>query len=143
VGVAFNLAVHLTGDDAFAKTVRFPDGSTLRLADYVSKDTPISGGHHVRGIVVAKGPGVETGARVEKASLLDVAPTVLWLLGLPVTDDMDGTVMRQLFEPAYAASRPVATVASYGGFGNDAGGGDEEMTPALRERLESLGYIAK
>ena len=143
VGVAFNLAVHLTGDDAFAKTVRFPDGGTLQLADYVAKDTPISGGHHVRGIVVAKGPGVKTGARVEKASLLDVAPTVLWLLGLSVADDMDGSVMQQLFEPAFAASRPLTKVASYGGFGNAAGGGGEEMTPALRERLESLGYIAK
>ena len=40
VGVAFNLAVHLTGEDAFEKTLRFPDGRAVNLADYVAKDVP-------------------------------------------------------------------------------------------------------
>ncbi len=143
VGVAFNLAVHLTGDDAFDKTLRFPDGRTVKLADYVAKDFPISGGHHTRGIVIAKGPGVAPGTRFDDASLLDVAPTVLWLLGLPIGEDMDGKVLLQAFDPVYAAARPVAKIASYGGFGKDLAGANGEMTPALRERLKALGYISE
>jgi hypothetical protein len=142
VGVAFNLAVHLTGADAFQKTLRFPDGQSVNLAEYVAKDTPISGGHHLRGVIVATGPGVVAGTRFENASLLDVAPTVLWLLGLPVGADMDGKVLVQAFDPAWVAARPVATVASYGGFGDDLAGAEGEMTPALRARLKALGYIA-
>jgi len=144
VGVAFNLAVHLTGPDAFARTLRLPGGKSVSLADLVAQDFPISGGHHVRGIVIAKGPGVRAGTRFDGASLLDVAPTVLWLLGLPIGADMDGKVLGAAFDPAWLAAHPVATVASYGGFGNSlATGGAGEMTPALKERLKSLGYISE
>jgi hypothetical protein len=144
VGIAFNLAVHLTGADAFAKTLRFADGKAVDLAGLVATDFPISGGHHVRGIVVAKGPGVPAGTRFDGASLLDVAPTVLWLLGLPAGADMDGKVLVQAFDPAWVAAHPVTTVASYGGFGGAlANGGEGEMTPALKERLKSLGYLTE
>jgi hypothetical protein len=66
---------------------------------------------------------------------------VLWLLGLPVGEDMDGKVLVQAFDPVYAAARPIAKVASYGGFGKHLAGGEGEMTPALRQRLKALGYI--
>jgi hypothetical protein len=57
---------------------------------------------------------------------------------------MDGKVLAQAFDPAWAAAHPVATVASYGGFGDAlATGGDGEMTPALKERLKSLGYLSE
>ena len=36
------------------------------------------------------GPGIATGERIYGASLLDIAPTVLLLLGLPAAEDMDG-----------------------------------------------------
>jgi hypothetical protein len=140
VGVAFNLAVHLTGDAAFEKKLALPGHGEITLAELVSQDFSISGGHHLRGIVIAHGPGVRRGARVADASLLDVAPTVLHLLDLPVGADMDGKVMAQLFEPAWNDAHPVATVASYGGFGDALAGEEGEMTDALRERLQSLGY---
>lgn len=144
VGVAFNLAVHLTGADAFEKTLRFTDGTAIELADLVATDFSISGGHHVRGIVIASGLGARAGTRFEGASLLDVAPTVLWLLGLPVGADMDGKVLVDAFDPAWVAARPIETVASYGGFGDAlATGGEGEMTPALKERLKSLGYLSE
>jgi len=140
VGVAFNLAVHLTGADAFAKQLSIPGAGAIALEDLVAQDFSISGGHHLRGIVIAHGPGVRRGARVADASLLDVAPTVLHLLDLPVGADMDGKVMAQLFEPAWNDAHPVETVASYGGFGDALAGDEGQMTDALKERLKSLGY---
>lgn len=46
--------------------------------------------HRPEGICVLNGPSIRHGARLEGASLLDVAPTILRLLGLAVGKDMDG-----------------------------------------------------
>lgn len=54
--------------------------------------------HREYGILVAAGPGIRQGGRLTGASLLDVTPTVLTLLGLPVGRDMDGRVLTELFQ---------------------------------------------
>jgi len=114
-----------------------------------------SGGHEdgPPGIFVAAGPGIHAGGLprpleelVENdlpivGHALDVTPTLLTLLGLPVGRDMDGVVLESLLEPRikvtyvethdtedWLASRPSVTYE----------------TPGTEERLEqlrSLGYI--
>ena len=54
--------------------------------------------HSPYGIFVLKGPGIKQDDTVFGASLLDVAPTVLTLFGLPVGEDMDGKVLTSVFE---------------------------------------------
>lgn len=49
--------------------------------------------HRPYGIFVAGGPGLKKDELVFGASLLDVAPTVLTLLGLPLGRDMEGRVL--------------------------------------------------
>jgi tetratricopeptide (TPR) repeat protein len=49
--------------------------------------------HRPQGILVLHGPGIRADERIEGATLLDVTPTVLTLLGLPVGDDMEGKVL--------------------------------------------------
>ena len=61
--------------------------------------------HRLHGIMVAAGPGIARGT-IQDASVLDVAPTVLSLLGLPVAADMPG---RPLFAAGAAAPRALAT----------------------------------
>jgi hypothetical protein len=46
--------------------------------------------HRPYGILALGGPGVAAGADIRRASVLDIAPTVLTLLGLPAAEDMDG-----------------------------------------------------
>jgi arylsulfatase A-like enzyme len=36
------------------------------------------------------GPGLDAGARLSGASTLDIAPTILRLLDVPVPEDLDG-----------------------------------------------------
>lgn len=52
------------------------------------------------GGLVIQGPGVKRGARLVRATLLDLAPTVLASLGLPVGRDMDGRALAEAFDPA-------------------------------------------
>jgi hypothetical protein len=46
--------------------------------------------HDPDGLLLAAGPGITAGAQGWSAGLLDVAPTLLALLGLPAADDMPG-----------------------------------------------------
>lgn len=60
--------------------------------------------HSPFGILVMKGPGVKKGGiEFSGASVLDITPTLLTLLGLPVGKDMEGKVLYQSFEDPTAA----------------------------------------
>ena len=49
-----------------------------------------------------------------RASVLDLTPTMLYYLGLPVARDMDGFARTDLFQPAFTASRPITFIPTYG-----------------------------
>jgi predicted AlkP superfamily phosphohydrolase/phosphomutase len=67
------------------------------------------------GVLVAVGDGIERGATVRGASVVDVAPTILYLLGLPVARDMEGRVLTELVTPAFAGENPLTFIPSYEG----------------------------
>ncbi|MGJ3241769.1 MAG: alkaline phosphatase family protein [Opitutales bacterium] len=54
--------------------------------------------HSPFGMFVMRGPGIRKGEQIYGASLLDIAPTLLHLYGLPVGWDMDGKVLVNCFE---------------------------------------------
>ena len=53
--------------------------------------------HRPQGIFVAAGKPLKRDELIHGASLLDITPTILALLGLPVADDMDGRVLTKIF----------------------------------------------
>lgn len=99
--------------------------------------------HRDFGILVMAGPGVRRDELVHGASLLDVTPTMLTLLGLPVGADMDGKPLVQAFE----TPPDVETIPSWDAVPGDAGLHDRgaQSDPlasqeALKQLVE-LGYI--
>jgi Flp pilus assembly protein TadD len=56
--------------------------------------------HREFGIACAAGPGVRSDQTLYGASLLDVTPTILALLGLPVGEDMDGRAWLEILDPS-------------------------------------------
>lgn len=80
-------------------------------------------------------PG-EIGAATER----DVAPTVLHLLGLPRSRELDGRVLEEALAAPFREAHPVRTVDSYGGraAGRPA---DSAFDRAMLEELKALGYI--
>lgn len=73
--------------------------------------------HRPQGIFVLHGPGIRADERIEGATLLDIAPTVLTLLGLPIGDDMEGKVLVNAFieQPEIARIPSWETVAGHDG----------------------------
>jgi len=101
--------------------------------------------HRPYGIFVMAGPGIKQDELVHGASLLDICPTVLTLLGLPVGQDMDGKPLVQAFEspPAVAAIPSWDAVAGPAGMHSPEKRIDPvEAQEAIRQ-LVALGYIEK
>jgi predicted AlkP superfamily phosphohydrolase/phosphomutase len=86
-----------------------------RLASGLLGETGMTGTHAGApdGLIVAYGDGIRPGALVRKASVLDVAPTILYLMGLPVARDMEGRVLTEMLDEDFVRSHPVSFIPSY------------------------------
>ena len=112
------------------------------LAGALQQINRISGSHGSRthGILLAAGPDVAAGARLDGVTIHDIAPTLLYALGLPVARDFAGRAWTELFTPALRARQPLRQIASWGVLGD----GAATPSPAdaqLLEELGALGYL--
>ena len=91
------------------------------------------------GILIARGPGVPRGARSEGATILDLAPTLLAALGLPVPEEMQGRVLRELL--GQRASLPRVPTWSPPGTESTVPSEDPHAAEEAERRLRALGYL--
>ncbi|MBD3235823.1 MAG: tetratricopeptide repeat protein [Candidatus Eisenbacteria bacterium] len=134
--------VMIVSDHGFASGYERPIESTSEISYATAARW-----HRIEGALIAAGPQIRSAsgdaAIVRNASVFDVTPTLLTILGLPVAEDMEGRILTDLLP---ADLRPPPPVPTY----EDARwredreaaaaqvrGVDEEM----KERLRSLGYI--
>lgn len=71
------------------------------------------------GMLALWGNDIKPGRLPDNIVILDVAPTALYLLGLPLASDMDGELIRPAIDASYLAANPPRYTHSYGrgGFG--------------------------
>lgn len=84
--------------------------------NFIYMDAPYSprhtGSHRLYGVFIAKGASFKKGVRVDKISILDIAPTVLYMFNAPIPSHMDGRVLRSIL--VYGDGRePVFTSPLY------------------------------
>jgi arylsulfatase A-like enzyme len=84
---------------------------------------------------------VRRGGRIASAGLVDVLPTLLRLLDVPIAQDLEGRVIADALDAGFLESRPAASVATYGPLDRPAEPGESELDRNVLERLRSLGYI--
>jgi predicted AlkP superfamily phosphohydrolase/phosphomutase len=86
-----------------------------RLIERVIGDPEISGTHEAApdGFLLAYGATVARGRQLERASVVDIAPTILYYLGLPIGRDMDGYARTDLFQASFTQERPIAFIPTY------------------------------
>lgn len=103
----------------------------------------ISGDHRVEGVIIAAGPPIRQGTATEPPSILDVTPTVLHLLGLPIGRDMPGHVIDAMLTPEWRQAHPERRIATWEPKDREvdrwpiATRSDEN----IKDKLRSLGYI--
>jgi predicted AlkP superfamily phosphohydrolase/phosphomutase len=91
--------------------------------------------HNQDGVYIAWGKDIKKGEK-DKLNLIDVVPTCLYLLDMPVPRDMDGKVAHSLvmkedkpkFEDSDSFSQQIQEY-------------DDESKELIKERLRALGYI--
>ncbi|MEP6603512.1 MAG: alkaline phosphatase family protein [Spartobacteria bacterium] len=101
--------------------------------------------HRPQGIFLLSGPGIVADQMIEGATLLDIAPTVLTLLGLPVGEDMEGKVLVNAFAQPPAITRIPSWEERPGADGRlpaETGDEDPAAARAALQQLVELGYIA-
>jgi predicted AlkP superfamily phosphohydrolase/phosphomutase len=98
----------------------------------------LSGWHRMNGLYAAQGPGIRPGRRdgdaTHRYALVDVAPTVLYFLGEPIPEGLDGKLMDGIIDPALLAKRPPES-------GPALEDDIREMTPEEMKNLKSLPYV--
>lgn len=99
-----------------------------------------SGDHRLHGLLIAAGQGIEPGQPLDNARIVDIAPTVLHLLGVAVPPEMDGRVLSEMLTTAPPA-RP--SVISWSPQRDATASG--ELTPeeqaTVESQLRALGYM--
>ncbi len=102
-----------------------------------------TGTHRMDGILFLHGPGVRPGYAIQNATLCDVAPTVLALMGVPIPTSMDGQPLaaalsdelKSQLKIAYRDADQVADMRTTMPVMS------EEDEKIIRDRLEALGYL--
>ena len=91
-----------------------PLSPAKRLLEHSLGNAALSGSHERApdGFVLAYGAPVRAG-RLPRGAVVDLTPTVLYFLGLPVGRDMDGFARTDIFTRDFTASRPIAYIPTY------------------------------
>ena len=119
--------------------------SILPSPEAVSKRAVVSGSHRPVGIFGARGPAIRRGVNGGELSILDIAPAVLYSLGLPLPEELQGRVPKEIYQDTVLEKHPIRRMAARAT-------GPDSQAPApmpaemedeevVLERLRELGYI--
>jgi predicted AlkP superfamily phosphohydrolase/phosphomutase len=102
----------------------------------------ISAQHRMEGIMIAKGPGIAQGMRIENISVLDIAPLLYYVMDLPIPEGLDGEFRRDIFTGQELDHRPPKYINIEDLFEAARAGRQSTEDQSIKERLKGLGYIS-
>lgn len=105
----------------------------------------VTGMHRNDGILMIQGKGIRENAEIKDANICDLAPTILYLMGIDIPEYMDGRVLPELVD----AARPYAPGRDREREGQRAAPEQEKETMVFNEteseniakKLKDLGYL--
>lgn len=117
-----------------------------RSGDPLTGGVEFAGSHRLDGVFMMAGGPVRNGFEFSGAEIIDVAPTALHLMGLPIPNDMDGRPLLEALNPDYVATHAPQFAEGAEPQPDDDTKTDQhsftdEETELIRERLQALGYV--
>jgi predicted AlkP superfamily phosphohydrolase/phosphomutase len=100
-----------------------------------------SGCHRRAGMVILKGVPFRQGARLGEHQIVDLAPTILYLLGYEVPTDLDGQVMVEALTTEYRKTHSIRISGKAWKLAKDDAEFSPEEEETVTERLRELGYL--
>ncbi len=123
------------------KSIQRIDGSEFDL----TKPIVESSGHHwfssMDGIFFAQGPSIKKGTNINRARIIDVAPTILHLMGLAIPSNMDGKILDLFDANSEPARRKVEQAGEILATQKKDTPWSAEEEQAVMKRLADLGYM--
>ena len=98
--------------------------------------------HSQKGILIMKGNAINSNSGLKEPGIIDLAPTILYLMGLPIPKEMEGRVLCEAIRPEYLETHPLSI--------NESGSGhidrqkvkfSAEEAEAIKNELRKLGYL--
>jgi predicted AlkP superfamily phosphohydrolase/phosphomutase len=107
------------------------------------KEGAWSGVHDMEGILVANGPSIATQAKINQASLVDIAPTLLTLLAQPIPSNMLGRVLKEIISEHYLQHHKIGNTQPLEAFASTMPDTPDQVieTEAMIKHLQALGYM--
>lgn len=115
---------------------------TIPRLEQSESNTRANARHLPNGILLMRGKGIRPGRKIDGAQIMDLAPTILYTMGLPVPTDMDGKVLESAYHESLLLEKPIShdTVELSEPAVQDMVYSPEEEE-AIRQRLGDLGYL--
>ncbi len=108
----------------------------------VQKVYRYSGMHRDHGLLMMMGPQIEKGARLDDASIVDLAPTILYAMDVPIPQDMDGRPLVEAFAGDDAQDIPLLSVAPTSSpQRSEEASYTAEEAREIEGRLRQMGYL--
>jgi predicted AlkP superfamily phosphohydrolase/phosphomutase len=116
------------------------DGKEVVVTDKFVDD-PRTGNHTARGIFLAFGKNIKKGIEIDEANIIDIAPTILYLMGASVPKVMDGSVLKTIFTEDQLEHNPITYTDNQNDKGSRGDGYSDADIDKVRENLNALGYL--
>lgn len=105
-----------------------------------------AGSHRLDGVLIASGGPIRRGSAPVNARIIDIAPTVLHLMGVPIPSDMDGRVLSEVLDKDFVESNPIeweqTETQADSEVPEDVHAFTEQESELIARRLQALGYIS-
>ncbi|MCX5886352.1 MAG: alkaline phosphatase family protein [Proteobacteria bacterium] len=108
----------------------------------ITKDWLLKGVHRMKGIFIGKGKAISQAKKITEPRIIDLAPTILYLMGSKIPEDMDGRVLQEALTGDFLKEHPVQFAPVSTEQKIDKREGSEEESAELIERLKGLGYLS-
>jgi predicted AlkP superfamily phosphohydrolase/phosphomutase len=119
----------------------YPRGDYIFVSNHVVDDLwLVSGSHRDHGIFLSWGPGIRKGYKMTGANIMDVAPTLLGLLGGRIPVDMDGRCLMEILTEERRQGISLEYIAAVSESSPEASLSEKEQED-LRRQLKGLGYL--
>jgi predicted AlkP superfamily phosphohydrolase/phosphomutase len=102
----------------------------------------ISAQHRMDGIFIAAGKDLRAGIEVEGLRVVDVAPLLLYLMGLGIPEGLDGKLSGEVIDEHTLQERPPSYFRPEEVLGTHTGDRQTMEDESIKERLKGLGYIS-
>jgi hypothetical protein len=94
-----------------------------------------------KGVLLLVGGRIRADALIERATIMDVTPTLLTLMGVPMSGKLDGGPLLEGLEPTFLRRYPPQYVVGYGPRHNRGEPQAAASDQVQLEQLRALGYI--